>query len=198
MKPLCWIIDAIYENPDQIVAMAKSMNYSPSNMGAYPGCNATQRIIEPFPKSVFEKIKGSAIEIKNNYAYGVFRTAQLNDTYKTCIHFDPSRWGGIIYLNRTAPVDNGTAFWRHKKTGLTQFPHDNWNKYGFISAHDAWNTLINIDGLDPEKWEQHQFVKGEFNRLLVLDSAHFHSHMPLQGFNADDSGHRLIQVFFFD
>jgi len=120
-------------------------------------------------------------------AYEFFRLTLANDKLPTFIHNDLSmaRTTGILFLNEPETEAGGTAFWRHKEQNC-----DSINPKEDPSQYVA-------DGLDETKWECRRIVEMRFNRLILFDSALWHSPFPRAGWGDSPANGRLIQVYFF-
>lgn len=98
----------------------------------------------------------------------------------------------ICYLSEHEE-EYGTAFFRHRGTGLTEMPSmDEMRELGILDELKA-----DMVSRDPEKWEQLDFVRGRFNRALIFNAPLFHSRYPLEGIadNFDDG--RLVWASHF-
>lgn len=191
------VCDGFYENPDLVREAALHATYGSEQVGSYPGVNATSKILDPYVIEKFSQLTNSKIIIDDKDAFGVFRCSKLNSPYKAFIHTDPVEWGGVIYLNPQSSSIGGTAFWRHKETGLEEFPWKNWSEYGFTSINDAWSKLVVLDGNFEEKWDLITLIPARYNRLTLFNSKLFHSHMPKENFGNTLNTARLVQIFFF-
>jgi hypothetical protein len=97
----------------------------------------------------------------------------------------------ILYLSKHEEK-HGTAFWRHKETGLISMP----------SPGDALasNIINDIQSGDESKWEMLDLVYGEENRALVFKAPLFHSRYPIDNFGDRDHvyGGRLVWILHFN
>lgn len=116
-----------------------------------------------------------------------------NSTSKTekegAIHCDLGfgDYASVLFVS-DAPSDcsqAGTAFWRHKATGLEYCPENNVPEEVFR------------DYSNPAAWEMTGFVGAKPNRLLVYPTLRFHSRMPLGGYDGGDMGARVVGVAFY-
>lgn len=118
-----------------------------------------------------------------------------------------------IYLNRPEQCRGGTAFYRHKKTGLVAMPllgqpqlQEQIASHGYASAQDLLRDLVCRPGGRPgggRDWTRHwdlvAIVKMRFNRLVLHAGNLLHG--PIMG--AGDFGRtldttRLTQNLFLD
>lgn len=102
------------------------------------------------------------------------------------IHSDMG-WGthaAVLYLSEG---EGGTAFWRHKSTGA-----DSINP-----GEMALFEQIKGDWGDSSRWEQVALAEMKLGRLVIYESAQFHSRWPFEAFGTDAESGRLIAVAFF-
>lgn len=98
----------------------------------------------------------------------------------------------VAYLTDHAAT-YGTAFWRHKRTGLTEMPT-------FEQMRDAGildELKQDMVSRDPSQWEQLDFVQGRRNRALIFPAPLFHSRVPVDGFGDDAQSGRMVWVSHF-
>ncbi len=102
------------------------------------------------------------------------------------IHSDMG-WGthaAVLYLS---DGEGGTAFWRHKATGASRIDPGDFALLGKIEGD--WD--------DATKWEQTGLCEIKMGRLVIYESAMFHSRWPFEAFGRDYESGRLIAVAFF-
>ena len=117
MLPSFMIFDNFYANPLDVRNHALSLPFDVT--GNYPG-KRTKPLEEPFNsgmKDIFEGILRKKVtwwpeEYNTSYQY-----TTKNDI--TWVHYDPTMWAAVLYLTPDAPLEAGTAIYRHKKTNLT-------------------------------------------------------------------------------
>lgn len=191
------IHDGVYLNPDEVRAAALLLKYGRRPQDSYPGKHS----INHEPKSEIVMSIENAVNGKvlpaTHAEFGVFQLSRLNDPAINYIHADPEGWAALIYLNAPPNSLGGTAFWKHRATGLEEFPWCDWASYGFNSLLQALESLVCDDGNDPEKWEFTTIVPARYNRMLIFNSRLFHSQIPRESFGRSRSTSRLIQIFFF-
>lgn len=105
-------------------------------------------------------------------------------TEKAYIHSDRSAGDHtcIVYLSAHEDV-SGTAFYRHRETGLLEMPIE-W-------MDDPVRAAEMVEG-SPEVWEQVDFIRGLFNRALMFNAPLFHSRFPIHGIGDNAENGRLI------
>lgn len=98
----------------------------------------------------------------------------------------------VCYLTEHAE-ESGTAFFRHKRTGLTEMP-------SFQEMHETGlmdELRADMVSRDPSKWEQLDYVRGVKNRALIFHAPLFHSRFPLEGIGSNAETGRLVWVSHF-
>lgn len=88
---------------------------------------------------------------------------------------------------------SGTAFYRHKPTGLTEMP-----SFAEMQESGIFDELkADMVSRDPAKWEQVDYVSGRYNRALIFPAPLFHSRFPLEGIGTDSTTGRLVWASHF-
>lgn len=115
-----------------------------------------------------------------------FRLNYGGEMPNAAIHSDLG-WGthaAVLYLSEG---EGGTAFWRHKDTGASRI--DPGDMALFERVRDDWN--------DASAWEQECIAQMQMGRMVIYESALFHSRWPFAAFGCDNDSGRLIAVAFF-
>lgn len=89
--------------------------------------------------------------------------------------------------------ESGTAFFKHKRTGLREMP-------SFADMRDAGildELKADMVSRDPSKWVQTDYVKGAYNRALIFNAPLFHSRFPLEGIGETAETGRLVWASHF-
>lgn len=95
----------------------------------------------------------------------------------------------IAYLSEH---DGGTAFFRHRRTGMVRMPAvSEMKRLGLFESLYADMKR----GPDPEIWEQTDFARGGFNRALIFDAPLFHARMLGEDAGATDDPARARMVW---
>lgn len=138
---------------------------------------------------------------KVNIKLSCFRLSLYGEKDDTFCHADGiyAKWAAVLYLNKDIQF-GGTAFWRHRRTGLESVPDENLMKLsGFhpIRYHE-WLTE---DTKQPALWESAGYCGMRFNRLVTYPTSSFHSRVPGDiekpfGITVDTG--RLVWVAFYD
>jgi len=175
------IFDNFYDDPDQVRINVLGRN-DWGSYGNYPGIRTGKESYQQslFLRNFFEDIMGMRINDWNTGANTCFQNTYCWDD--TWIHSDQTDWAGIIYLTPDAPVESGTGFFRHKKTGFDSA------QQGRINEKEGYNL---------DNWDKTAEVGNIYNRLVIYNAKLYHRSM-LPGFgNSIESG-RLTQTFFFN
>lgn len=98
----------------------------------------------------------------------------------------------VAYLSQHEQP-TGTAFFRHKPTGLTSMPsfHEMKDQGIFEQLKD------DMVGRNPDAWEQIGYVEGQCNRAVIFEAPLFHSRFPLEGIGSTPEDGRLVWVSHF-
>ena len=116
------------------------------------------------------------------------------DTERAYIHSDRETGTHtcVAYLSEH-DEPSGTAFFRHKRTGLREMP-----SFAEMVGEGIFEELRDdMVSRDPDKWEQTDFVRGAYNRALVFPAPLFHSRFPLEGIGTTADDGRLVWVSHF-
>lgn len=115
--------------------------------------------------------------------YRLNHSGELPNSY---IHSDIG-WGTHAFVLYLSDGPGGTAFWRHKETGLIR-----------LVPGDADALAATVPDLnDSDRWDMTNIVEMKFNRATIYDSTLFHSRYPFEAFGDDNETGRLVAVAFF-
>lgn len=123
-----------------------------------------------------------------------FRLGTKEDSSTTYIHVDNTcgRWACVWYLSEPPEgVVAGTAFWKHKETGLEGLNESHRTQKEFLEKLDS-------EGADESKWNMTGLVGQKFNRLTIYPTSIFHSRYPQDAWGNDASDGRIVYTGFFD
>jgi len=98
---------------------------------------------------------------------------------------DMGEWTVIYYLTDQPPDEDGTTFWRNKRTGAIQSTAQ--SEQEFIDEWMAWRDL--------SQWEPWHTVAAKPNRAVLFPAPYFHSRAIRDNYGTGDQA-RLIQVMF--
>lgn len=88
----------------------------------------------------------------------------------------------MLYMN---DAEGGTAFIRHKASGIMYAPESN-----------EIVELVQKDQNNPEKWSMVDMAHMKENRAVIFDAGKFHCAMPIGGFG-DGAESRCVLTCFF-
>lgn len=98
----------------------------------------------------------------------------------------------VVYLS-DHEQDSGTAFYRHRPTGLTHMP-----SYQEMVDQGIFEELKeDMVSRNPTKWEQIGYVEGKKNRAVIFEAPIFHSRFPIEGIGTTEEDGRLIWATHF-
>ena len=193
--PLYVIWDGFYDNPDAIREEALSLSYTKTIKNNYVGQNSCAI---PMHQNTLEFVKsmcGLPLIYTPN-SFNGFRVAYENSVGRSHIHMDDfSDYGAVCYLTKQEYCKGGTAFFRHKKTGLDHMPWGNAKEHGYEDDADM-KININMDTMNPDAWEIVGFIPAAYNRFALFRSAVFHAAWP-GGFGTSHDDCRLARIMFF-
>lgn len=116
------------------------------------------------------------------------------------VDVDSCDFASVLYMT-TPEIDSnnysGTAFWRHRQSGLISLP-DDVNALKYSGYPENIIQTLNQDGFDETKWELEGMVRMKANRMMVYPAKVFHSRYPFDGIGDSVANSRLIWVNFFN
>ena len=179
------VVDNFFSDPYYVREQAFKMEWF-DQMGNHPG-KRTKFDRHPSVKTALENQIGEKIinwDADWNTYNGSYNLCTQLD--KCWIHADQGNtWACVVYLTPDAPLESGTALYKHKKTGLRTYDPNN------IELMDE----IYKDSLDFTAWEVTDFVGNVFNRAIIYRGEYFHA--AVQYFGHSDDYCRMHQTFFF-
>lgn len=90
--------------------------------------------------------------------------------------------------------DYGTAFFTHKRTGLSEMPSFSQMQEDGI-LEELKRDMVSRD---PSKWIQTDFVRGKKNRGLIFSAPLFHSRFPIEGIGSNADNARMVWASHFN
>jgi hypothetical protein len=172
--------------------------YSDVRAMNYPGLQSNSCYPASAIKNAFERITGEGLVMdEGSSTFGRFRLMYSNTASRLTIHTDSqSDWTGLIYLNTPEQCKGGTAFYRHKATGLRGLPSTGDALRNGELLEDLEARTVGRDTQNLHAWDVVMFVAMRFNRLILFRGYQFHSHTCAWG-DSPTTG-RLTQNFFFN
>ena len=87
----------------------------------------------------------------------------------------------------------GTAFYKHKATGLTEMP----TFQEMVDMGIFEQLKEDMVSRNPDAWELTDYVEGRYNRAVIFDAPLFHSRFPVEGIGTTPEDGRLVWVSHF-
>lgn len=115
-----------------------------------------------------------------------YRLNYAGELPNQAVHSDVG-WGthaAVLYLSEG---EGGTALWRHRKTGAIRI--DPGDAELFEAIGGDWD--------EEQHWEMRGLAEMKMGRLVIYESALFHSRYPFAAFGDNPDNGRLIAVAFF-
>lgn len=195
MKKTLLIIDDLHPNPDghrKCVLESEFGNRTGPDGGTYSNVSVHHEL-------GLKELVSEAVGYDVNPAISFYRFFLDKEKPHFDVHADNmyDQMASVLYLNPPCEHKSGTAFWRHKETGLEEMPN---NEQVISWGHDPkeWFTKFVTDWHDISKWEQVGFVAMKYNRFITYPTRLLHSRWPLEGFGKDKESARLIHVYFYN
>ena len=179
-------VDDFLPNPDSLRRQGLEAEFEDfGHQGwSYPGV-AVANESEPLQQLQ----QRSNTELQKNLCY--FRSNRSGMDHQVWIHTDEriAPTCLLVYLSEPRHDHDGTAFWRHRRTGMEQV---------FPDLPQALAEEFTRDTLDESKWDMVAFVPAKYNRAIRFPNHLFHSRYPnnIKADCAETS--RLTHVTFFD
>lgn len=182
MRKRLVVLDNFYDNPEKIVAFARSRDFR-ENIKYYKGVRSATKYLSIDSKNKIENALNLFIPYAEWYTgpNGCFQITVPKDPL-VC-HYDTQDWAGILYLDKNAPLESGTRTYKNKEdNAIDKFSQTKETfKYGHLNF-SSFNEVDRIGNI--------------FNRLVLMDGSLIHSAGEYYGTNIQDG--RLVQLFFFN
>jgi hypothetical protein len=191
------VVDDFLENAAPLREAALRLTY-PEQHGAFPGRNSQERInIEGLAEQVSRLVNEPLVPLGHPQSHGKTRITLGNDERRANVHVDPSHWSGILYLSKPGDCRGGTEIFRHIETNTDRAPYNDAEArtYGYASAKEMVDTILERDGQDESKWERTMRVPMRFNRLVLLRPWLWHTAGESFGDSLENG--RLVYLMFF-
>ncbi len=110
------------------------------------------------------------------------------------IHWDGRAWVGLVYLAKGHDGEPGTAFYRHRRTGI----HLATIESLMVAQHvtglplDMMRHLLQAEGQEPERWQLLTTVEYHFNRFVLFPADLLHTNSSFWGEQPADA--RLVHL----
>jgi hypothetical protein len=185
------VVDHLFRDPAAVRCGALRRRFS-TGRGAYPGYEAAAGWDAGPLLRTLGRLGGWTLDphrCRLSFSIVTKRGRDLAPWQRTP-HFDPVDVAGVVYLNLPEQCRGGTAFYRHRASGLEAFP---WRvgrrlarlmrRHGLSSPDDLARWVMSppkepLGGFitaSTEQWELLHLVAMRYNRLVVYHGRAFHS-----------------------
>ncbi|MFF3377815.1 DUF6445 family protein [Streptomyces sp. NPDC002680] len=192
------IVDDFYANPEAVRAKALTSRFANIEPTDYPGFASQLVIGSRSLEQVFTGLIGAELNVdRDRFTWGGFRYITEKSGRSAIVHADVAAdWAGMVYLTPNAPMSSGTAFFRHRATGLSSPPTDREARaMGYADSSEFDDQVIRPDKADLSKWEQIARIGPVYNRLILFRGSE-HYHAPMGGCGDCAKTARLTHIFF--
>tara|TARA_A100001011_G_scaffold35883_1_gene34192 strand:- start:5958 stop:6635 length:678 start_codon:yes stop_codon:yes gene_type:complete len=201
------IVDNFLQEPDSLIHYAKTLDYSPDKINSWPGVRSEdlKHINPTLHLTLIEKVMTLFLPFTeiDNIEHDVITQFQIipQDYGSGVIHYDPSIFTAILYLNKETDVNYGTSLWT-PKTNQFIFDDDYYNSVQFkIDTFDRiTKTGVPITNEEEQflkkhnnRFKKHIDIHGKFNRLCAFEGTYWHKSNDTNLKNDD----RMILIMFF-
>jgi Family of unknown function (DUF6445) len=175
-------MDDFMRDPQLMRREARILHYSQSPLN--PSNFISQK--SKYAGSIYRRLIGIPRRSVNwDVGSGTYRTTDLKQVQRTRNQFFAHSDGitdfvALLYLSLPAECHGGTAFFRHKKTGLQGFHDDKAVQKAMAHLGICFEELANLvegDARVPSKWVQTDLIQMKYNRMIVYNGRVFHSHV---------------------
>lgn len=190
------VIDDFLPNPEHVREQVLSQEFK--DVIGPDGCpykNIGIDVVPDLSSKLADAYGRAKIDVKMSF---VRIDPEGSETHSFC-HADSicATYAALLYLNPSEQCQGGTAFWKHKQTGLDHLPSDAAVKMIGIEPARFHQTMT-AETKVQENWEMVGFVGMKFNRLISYSSKTWHSRLPHASFGKKKENSRIVQVVFFD
>lgn len=206
------IVEDFLRNPDEVRAAALKMSYR-LDVPAYPGVTAVPSWDRESFASALSELLGHPIaaeEVRLRLSI-VTKPAEELEPWQCVPHCDPVDLAGVVYLNPPEQCRGGTAFYRHRQSGLAQLPAQPdartllvMIRHGIrtidelqswlMSTSDSPHGYISDSTAD---WELIDLVEMRYNRFILYNGRFFHSGYFRAGDFGETKSERRLTLNYF-
>jgi Family of unknown function (DUF6445) len=208
------VVDNVYVDPAAIRQFALDLSFERAD-GDYPGHFARTPcakcpLVDVVARVALAQPDRVLVMHKRYRGMNVFAMPTVAGRDLTALQGQPHSdtfcdCAGILYLSRPEDCVGGTAFWRHRRTGLFGTPSRTEavdadarrRLLGELMAEAAAQPNCGYLVESNNTWERIELVEMRQNRLVLYDANLFHSiHMPTSDWQADPERPRLTQNLY--
>lgn len=196
MTPTLVVIDDLLPNPDEVREAVLNQEFKDViGPDGAPYKNIGTNVVPDIYSKIADIYGRDKIDVKLSF---VRMDPEGSETHSFC-HADKicANYAALLYLNPPEQCSGGTAFYRHKPTGLDALPSDAAVQMLGMELGRFHNTMTN-ETKNPDSWDMVGFVGMKFNRLITYPSKMWHSRFPHASFGKTKQNSRIVQVVFFD
>ncbi len=186
-----FVADNFFRHPDRLRTAALRLKYV-TLRGAYPGYEARPPWEVRTLAEDLRRVSGLPLDPERfsvSFSIVTKPGSELAPWQRTP-HFDGVDVAGVVYLNRPAQCRGGTAFYRHRLSGLESVPQrggrriaDLMQQHGLSSPEELLQWIMSPPRQDGagfitqsnDDWELLYLVDMKFNRLVLYRGQMFHS-----------------------
>ena len=194
------IVDDFYQDPEAVRNLALKAEYKDVTQLNYPGYQSLKTYSSEVLIKKISDILGRSLDVDPaRHTFGKFRIMLKETGSQLKVHLDGlSDWTGVLYLNPDEACQGGTAFYRHRTTGLDgRASSEKIRQLGYENWESLEKSIINPDTLNSSAWEEILFVGMKFNRLVLFKGNELF-HCLTHSFGHDKTNGRMTQNFFFN
>ncbi len=193
------VVDNLYVNPEEVRNFSSTLPYTKSKyvLSNSPGkrvkLDLDIRHLQDFTYELIGKEKTN--QLTSFVIFNRIRSDEILSESQTIPHTDTIpglSHAMVIYLNKDEECKGGTAFYRHKKTGIEFVKGiDDFTKV-FESEKSSYDNFITDSNDD---WELLELIEMKFNRMVMYPPNIYHSgYISRKDFIDYD---RITQLGFF-
>jgi len=188
--------DNFYTDPDGVRSMALNSNYGLTGKSKFNSqCAKPDPVFIQNGLDLLLNVVGQ--QWRPYFLESFFVSETEEDETKTrkngaWVHYDRGSLIALIYLNIPEQCKGGTAFWRHKRTQIS----NRTDLVSYCDAHGQCIDRIMDDACDSTAWENMSTIEMKYNRLVVFNPQNFHAATGYFGDNRLNS--RLFHQYVFD
>lgn len=189
------VVDDFFENPDEVVAFANSLEYSKDPMNAWPGYRTKSlfHVNKKFYDTFCYKFFSLFVDVENDpsirWESSLFFQKVSNNYRNGWTHTDaPLQFTAIVYLNKNYTLNSGTSIMAKKNLCVDS----SWKE-----KEEFYKTGIETDATKQYKeqlenqFEESIIIRNRYNRLIA-----FESHLYHKAQDYDMNEERLTLIMF--
>lgn len=178
------VYDHFVKDPDLMRSESRALSYARSRVSPSNLVSARSRYATRLARQL-SRLTDRPVDWSWKDGAGTYRTTTRADVARTGNAFFAHSDGIVdfvclLYLSPEDECHGGTAFYRHKATGLDGF-HDLDAVQRVIDRADVTfrelSALMDRDARVPRRWIRTDMVQMRPNRLVVYNGRLFHSHV---------------------